>query len=67
MAYINSLRAYITFFLAKKALIALLILKKIYILIEYFNFLDIFFNKLAKLLFKCIRVDKYLMKLEKSN
>lgn len=65
MAYINSLIAKITIYLAIKAQNFLLLIEKITIRAEYLNFISVFLKKLAELLPKETRANEYMIKLDK--
>lgn len=61
LAYLNT---EIFLDLTQKAQIALLIAKKVFILVKYLDFRDIFPKKLAAKLFECFDINKYLINLE---
>ena len=50
-------------YFAQKAQIALLITKKVKILIKYWNFLDVFLEKKALILLEIINLNKYAIEL----
>ena len=54
-------------YLAKKAQIALLVTKKVQILIKYLDFLDIFLKKKALILLKTIKSNQHAIKLQEGH
>ena len=64
--HVNSLRSKITIHLARKAQMALLLAKKVIVSVKYLDFANIFLEKLANVLLEQIRVNKHVIKLEKS-
>lgn len=65
ITYISSLIARMTIYLANKVYIILLLVKIIIILVKYLDLADVFLKTLAKMLSKRIRVNKYVIELEK--
>lgn len=66
IVYINSLIAKMTIFLARKIQISLLLLEKVNIPAQYLNFANMYLKKLAKVLPKYNKINKYAIKLEKN-
>ena len=62
-----SLKSRMIIYLAKKAQIILLLVKKVIIPTKYLYFVDIFSKNLAKMLPEQIRVNEYAIKLKKGN
>ena len=64
IVYIISLRSN-SIYLAKKTKITLVLTKKIIVLAEYLNFVNIVLKKIAIKLPKYLSINKYIIKLEK--
>ena len=60
-----SLKLRMTIYLATKIQIALLLVKKVIILVEYLDFGDVFLEKSANILLEQNKTNKYAIKLEK--
>ena len=56
-----------TIYLVRKAQITFFITKKVIVLVKYLDFAEVFSKKLAKMLLKCIAINKHAINLEKGN
>ena len=65
LVYVRSLELRMTIYLAKKTQIALMLTKKVIILVKYLDFANVFLKKLIKVLLEQIRANKHAIKLEK--
>ena len=61
-----SLGLKMTIYLARKAPIALLMVKKVTVLVKYSDFANVFLKESAKVLSEQIRANKYVIKLDES-
>lgn len=66
IVYIAIFVSEIIIYLAKKAWIVLLIIKKVSILVKYLDFINIFLKNFNTQLSKYNKINKYIIKLEKS-
>ena len=65
MVHVSSLGSKITIHLARKAQMALLLVKEVIIPAEYLDFADIFSEELANVLLEQTKVNKHVIRLEK--
>ena len=64
MVHVSSLESKMTIYLAKKAQLALLLAKKVTVLIKYLDFADVFLEKSANVLSERIGVNEHAIELK---